>query len=249
MSLMLSLVRALHAEVLKLKRTLAIRMIFVAPLVVGTLAFFILSQRRNIGPEFKMWELLSEVSQGTWAVFMMPLMITLETALLNGIDHGEKNWKHLFALPIPRYAVYAAKLIVAQALILASTLFLIVVSILIGLVMMRLRPAMANAGAPPYGSMFKHAAMIWLAAWLIIAIHTWISIRWSGIALALGAGIGGVFFALFAASARVGKFYPWLLPVNVLSKERMAMALWLGVVGGIVAAIAGCLECVRRDVV
>jgi lantibiotic transport system permease protein len=248
MSIMLSLIRAVSAELLKLKRTLALLMVFVAPLLVAALNFFVLWQRRNVGPEFKMWETLPQVSLSAWAVFMMPLLITLETALLNGIDHGEKNWKHLFALPIPRAAVYGAKLLVAQALILSSTLFLMVITILTGLLFTRLRPEMANGEAPPYGSMLKHAAMIWLAAGLIIAIHTWISIRWSGFALALGAGIGGVFFALFAASARVGKFYPWLLPVNVLSKERVAMALWLGVAGGVVAAIAGCVELVRRDV-
>jgi hypothetical protein len=223
-------------------------MVFVAPLLVATLNFFVLWQRRNVGPDFKIWETLSQVSLSAWAVFMMPLLITLETALLNGIDHGEKNWKHIFALAIPRPAVYAAKLLVAQALILASTLLLTALTILTGLFFTRVRPEMANGDAPPYGSMLKHAVMIWVAAWLIIAIHTWISIRWSGFALALGAGIGGVFFALFAASARVGKFYPWLLPMNVLSKERVAMALWLGAVGGVVAAVAGCLEFVRRDV-
>ncbi len=244
----MSLFRALYAELLKLKRTLAIRMVFVAPLLVATLNFFILWQRRQVGPEFKMWDMLSQGSLGVWAVFMMPLLITLETALLNGIDHGEKNWKHIFALPIPRHAVYAAKLIVTQLMIAVSTLFLTAITILVGFLVMRLRPDMANAGAPPYGWMFKHAAMIWLAAGLIIAIHTWVSIRWAGFALALGTGIGGVFFALFAASARLGKYYPWLLPVNILSQDRLAMALWLGALGGMIAAGIGCLEFARRDV-
>jgi lantibiotic transport system permease protein len=248
MSYLTSLARALYAEKLKLKRTLAVRMVFVAPLLVAALNFFILWERRNVGPEFKMWDTLSEVSLGAWAVFMMPLLITLETALINGIDHGEKNWKHIFALPVPRHAVYAAKLLVAQALIAASTLFLIVLALLTGLFFKLIRPEMANAGGPPYGRMLTQAAMIWLAAGLIIAIHTWISIRWAGFTLSLGAGIAGVFFALFAASARVGKFYPWLLPVNVLSSERVSMALWLGAAGGVVAAVIGCWDLVRRDV-
>jgi len=244
-----SLVRALHAEMLKLKRTLAIRMVFVAPLLVAALLFFILWERRNVGPDFNLWDVVTKVSLSTWAVFMMPLMITLETALLNGLDHGEKNWKHIFALPIPRHAIYTAKLIVAQMLIAASTLVLSFVAIFIGYFFKYWRPDMAKAGSAPFGLIFKQAAMVWLAAWLIISIHTWISIRWAGIALALGAGIGGVFFAVFAASARVGKYYPWLLPVNVFSEERMAMALWIGAVGGIIAAVIGCLEFVRRDVI
>lgn len=249
MSQLTLLVRALHAEMLKLKRTLAIRMVFVTPLLVAALLFFILWERKNVKPDFDLWDTLTKISLSTWAVFMMPLLITLETALLNGLDHGEKNWKHIFALPIPRQAVYLAKLIVAQGMILLSTFFLMVMAILIGIFFKYWRPEMAHAGAPPFGTIFKQAAMVWLASWLIIAIHTWISIRWSGFTLSLGAGIGGVFFALFAASARLGKYYPWLLPVNVLSDERMAMALWLGAIGGIVAAVIGCWEFVRRDVI
>jgi hypothetical protein len=248
MSQLKSLFRALHAEQLKLKRTLALRMVFVAPLLVGFLLFFMLYERRNVGADFNMWDTLGKISLSAWGVFMMPLLITLETALLNGLDHGEKNWKHLFALPIPRHAIYAAKLITAQILLALSTLVLTVLTLLIGLAMMRLRPELANAGAPPYGWFFKYATLVWLASWLIIAIHTWVSIRWSGIPLALGTGMGGVFFALFAASAKVGKYYPWLLPVNVLSDERMAAALWIGGLGGVIAAVLGCVEFVRRDV-
>jgi hypothetical protein len=244
----MSLIRVLHAEMLKLKRTLAFRMIFVAPLLIATLQFFVVWRQRRFGADFKLWEMVPRASLSIWAVFMLPLLITLETALINGIEHGEKQWKHIFALPIPRHAVYAAKLIIAQVLAAASTLFLSVLIVLVGSALSRLRPELANAGAIPYGWILKHAAMVWLAAGLILAIHTWVSIRWPGFALALGVGIGGTFFALFAASAQVGKYYPWLLPVNVFTEGRVAMALWLGAVGGVVAAVIGCLEFIRRDV-
>ncbi len=245
----MSLLRALNAELLKLKRTLAIRMIFVAPLLIVILLFFVLWERKNVEPPFNMWNLVSQLALNTWAIFMMPLLITLETALLNGIDHSEKNWKHIFALPIPRHAVYAAKLIVANSLMAISTLFLLSISILVGLVMMRLRPELAHAGSPPLGTMFKQAALIWLASWLITAIHNWVSIRWPGFVLSLGVGVGGTFFAIFATGAKIGKFYPWLLPFNALSTERFAVAMWLGIAGGVAAAIIGCVEFVRRDVI
>ena len=72
--------------------------------------------------------------------------------------------------------------------------------------------------------------------------------RWSGFPIALGAGIGGTFFALFAASAALGKYYPWLLPMNIFVEGRFATALLLGIGGGIVAALLGCFEFTRRDV-
>jgi hypothetical protein len=245
----MSMFRVLHAELLKLKRTLAFRMIFVLPLLVALLQFFVLWRSRAFGADFKLWETLPTNMLGIWAVFMMPLLITLETALLNGIEHSDKQWKHIFALPVPRHTVYLAKFVVAQALIAASTLFICVLTVLVGLAAMYLRPELAHSGPVPYGWLAKYAALVWLAAWLIIAIHTWVSIRWSGFAVALGAGIGGTFFALFAASASLGKYYPWLLPVNIFKDERFAAALLLGAVGGAIAALLGCLEFVRRDVV
>jgi hypothetical protein len=245
----MSLIRVLHAEVLKLKRTLAFRMIFVAPLLVATLQFFVIWNQKRPGADFNLWGMISRASLSVWAVFMLPLLITLETALINGVEHGEKQWKHIFALPVPRYAVYAAKLLIAQTLAAASTLILCAMTVLVGLALARLRPELPHTGAIPYVWILKHATFVWMAAWLIIAIHTWVSIRWPGFALALGAGIGGTFFALFAASAGIGKYYPWLLPVNVFMEERFAAALLLGAGGGVVAAVIGCLEFVRRDVV
>jgi hypothetical protein len=244
----MTILRVLHAELLKLKRTLAFRMIFVLPLLVGLLQFFVLWRSKKFGADFKLWETLPTNMLGIWAVFMMPLLITLETALLNGIEHSDKQWKHIFALPVPRYTVYLSKFIITQALIAMSTLFLCALTVIVGLAATSLRPEIGGAGAVPYGWLAKYALLVWLAAWLIMAIHTWVSIRWSGFAVALGAGIGGTFFALFAASAPLGKYYPWLLPVNVFTAERFRVALLLGAVGGMIALVLGCLEFVRRDV-
>lgn len=244
----MSMFRMLHAELLKLKRTLAIRMIFILPLLVGVLQFFALLRTKNFGDDFKLWETLPKNMLPIWAVFMMPLLITLETALLNGIEHSDKQWKHIFALPVPRHTVYLSKLVVTQALIAASTLFLCVLTVLVGLAAMYLRPELAHSGPIPYGWLAKYAALVWMTAWLMIAIQTWVSIRWPGFVVALGTGIGGTFFALFAAGAWLGKYYPWLLPMNVFTDERLAAAILLGTIGGAMATVLGCLEFVRRDV-
>src|SRR5262245_44385630 len=244
----MSLVHALHAELLKLKRTLAFRVIFVLPFLVALLQFFIIWRTKKFGPGFSLWETLPKSSFEVWAVFMMPLLITLVTALLNGIEHSDKQWKHIFALPIPRHSVYFAKFIVAQGLIFISTLVLGVLTALVGVAGIHMRPELINSGPVPYLWLAKYVALVWLAGWTIIAIHNWISIRWSGFPIALGAGIGGTFFALFAASASLGKYYPWLFPMNLFIEGRSTAAIVLGVTGGILCAVLGCFEFVRRDV-
>lgn len=245
---MTSLVRALHAESLKLRRTLALRMALVAPLLVAGLQFMIVWERK-IDAQFRMWDLLGEVATSAWAVFLYPLLIALETALIGGLEHAEKSWKHLFSLPIPRSSVYLAKLLFALALALASTLLLGALSLLAGIALMRLRPELAAAGAPPYGWFLKQALLMWLASWLIVAIHAWIGMRWPGFTLAVGAGVAGTFFAIFLSRSRFAGFYPWLFPLNVLSAAGTAKALALGVGGGLLAAALGCFAFVRRDVV
>jgi lantibiotic transport system permease protein len=245
----MSLLRALHAELLKLKRTLAFRVIFVLPLLVALLQFFIVLRTKKFPTGFDLWHTIGTSSFQIWAVFMMPLLITLETALLNGIEHSDRQWKHIFALPVPRHAVYVSKVIVAQGLIFISTLILSLLIIAAGIVATYLRPELTNTGSIPFGWFARYTTLVWAASWLIIAIHTWVATRWSGFPIPLGAGIGGTFFALFAASASVGKYYPWLLPMNLFIDGRFKAALVLGITGGIVATLAGCFEFVRRDVI
>ena len=242
------LLRALHAELLKLKRTLAFRVIFVLPFFIALLQFFVIWRTKKIPADFNLWQGHVTNSFQIWAIFMMPLLIALETALLNGIEHTDKQWKHLFALPVPRHSIYFSKFIVAAGLILASTLVLALLTVIVGVVATSLRPELAAASSIPLFWIAKLALEVWLASWFIIAIHTWISMRWAGFPIPLGAGIGGTFFALFAASAAIGKYYPWLLAMNLFLDGRFTTALVLGIGGGVIAPLVGCFEFVRRDV-
>ncbi len=248
MSHLISIQRALHAEMLKLKRTLAFRLVFAAPVPVVMLAAVVVWEKSSENPHFDMWDTLSKVAMGSWSIFILPLLITLETALLNHIDHSDKTWKHIFALPIPRSAVYLAKLAVSHMLIALSCALLVLLLVLSGLSLINLRDGLAASGAPPIGLMIKNGTMVWLSSGLIIAIHHWISIRWSAYTVSLGAGIAGTFFAIFSSGVRLGEYFPWLLPANALSPERSGSALWLGIVGGVVVAAAGCLFFISRDV-
>jgi hypothetical protein len=245
--------RAVYAEVLKLKRTLAFRMIFIAPLLVTLLGLFVqftqLSRGRGATAN-NLWDSLSRESFAIWAIFLLPLLITLETALLAGIEHVEKQWKHLFALPVPRVSIFAAKYVVTQGIALLSTLVVCLLLCISGYVLTVFFPALREAGPPALGLILTRAGSCWLAAGLVLSIHLWIALRWPSFTIALGAGVAGTFFALFAASARIGKFYPWLLPVNSFNSqapERIQAALWLGSVGGVLIAMAACIDFVRRE--
>jgi non-heme chloroperoxidase len=242
---------ALHGETLKLKRTLALRMILVAPVLAALLDLFVqvATVSRGRGDlAAGLWESHSRASLTIWALFLLPLLITLETALVCGIEHGEKHWKHLFALPLPRYAIYSAKLFMVQGLALLSTLVLCLLIVLSGFMLILWFPALASAGPPPLRSIVSRALECWLAAGLILSTNLWIAVRWPSFTVAMGAGIAGTFFALFASSIEASRYYPWLLPMDVLSgSDRLSTALILGTGGGVLMAALGCIDFTRRE--
>ena len=247
---MKQLLAALSSESLKLKRTLALWMVFIAPFIVILLQFFILFDRAKFFAGRDVWEVLMYGVTSIWAIFMLPLFITLETALLSGLEHSGQSWKHLFAQPIPRWSVYVAKLLTVMGMILVSTLVLVLGEIGAGKLLSVLRPELRFHESPNLTMMARMATMVYLASWILLAFHTWVSMRWKSFALAAGVGVAGTFFAVFASGARIGKFYPWLFPVNAVSTspERMKLAILLGIIGGAIIAVAGCWNVVRRDV-
>lgn len=245
------LTRAWRGETLKLKRTLALRMVVVAPLLAAMLGLLLQSAviargRGDLAKTF--WESHANGCMTIWAVFLMPLLIALESALICNIEHAEKQWKYIFALPLPRYAVYSAKFLMLQGLILASTLVVSLLILLSGWMLILAHPSLAAAGPPPLGSIVNSAFQCWLAAGLILSTSLWIALRWPNFTVVLGIGIAGTFFALFAQSADASKYYPWLLPANVLlGGDRWATALIMGAGGGLLMAILACIDFGRRE--
>ena len=123
------LLRALHSEFLKMKRTIALKMVVLAPAVVVLLVLFAGWQtpystlnRNGLGNK---WIVLASLVLRFWTALMMPLYITLQTALIAGLDHSDNQWKSLLARPVPRWTLYVAKLMVVVAMTAAGTLVLL----------------------------------------------------------------------------------------------------------------------------
>ena len=68
-------------------------------------------------------------------MFVLPLFVTLETALLAGWEHVNDTWKVLNAQPIPRWMVITAKQYSGLVLLGISHLFLARAVIVSGLLL------------------------------------------------------------------------------------------------------------------
>src|SRR5690349_11758412 len=250
---MIALARATRAEILKIKRTLAFSLAIVTPLaIVGLMFVATLLSQSNADPNVNAWDGFSELIFLFWSLLMLPLFVTLEAALLSELESTEKHWKHLFALPIPRAALYLAKLLVGAGLIGLSTMVLWGGMLLAGYCLRGLRPGTGFEFSLPWLETLQTALLTYLAAWLILALHTWISLRWRSFTLSVGVGMIATVIGVFitVGSEKWARFYPWMLPSVAMGNDShiVQQVLLLGILGAIGVTIAGCWDMIRQAV-
>jgi hypothetical protein len=255
----MTLVRVLRAELLKMRRTIALKMVVLAPAVVLLLILFMASEapfstlhRNGVRNE---WANLVRLNLWFWALLMLPLYITLETALLAGIDHSDNQWKSLFARPVPRWTFFVAKLTAAVAMTGISTFLLLCGMVLSGLVLPHLEPQLHFDTPVPWAAMLQQSSQIFGLVMLALTIQHWVSLRWRSFSVAIGTGIIGTVIGFFAAAAgqQVGgwpQYFPWALPILVVAKQphNIPQILAFSSALAIVVAVAGCWEFCRREV-
>ncbi len=236
--------RACSAETLKLKRALALWVAVLAPLLIVLLqSMYVLRVRKLRGD---LWQNLMQGTMG-WSILVLPLTAALLTALVNGIEHREGNWKKLYALPLPRWAVYGAKVTAAQLLLALSHGTLWCAMIAAGMLLHAALPQLAY-GPVPLLPLLRRVALMHVAAGAMIAIHVWVSARAKSFTVPLGLGIAVVAVSLAAARDSAMTFWPWMFAANASSPERWVWALSLGAAGGIVVSALGAWDTGRRDV-
>jgi hypothetical protein len=254
------LLRALDAEMLKLKRTIALKMVLLAPAVIFLLVLFIASQAPfsmvNRYGVRNAWPRLLQLNLRLWALLMMPLFIALESAVVAGLDHAQNQWKSLMARPVPRWTFYTAKLIVLAAMTAASSLVLLGGILLDGAVLPRLQPELVFGFPPPWSALLHDWANVTGLVFLALTLQHWVSVRWRSFSVAIGTGIVATVVGFFAAlaTAQIGggwpRYFPWSLPMLALANNHPDLNLLLGAgfALGILVSIAGCLDFCQLEV-
>ncbi len=255
-------------EGFKLRRTLALWASLLVPLAVIAMTTA-MNLSRATGTRFdpdqpNSWDsLMLDLVLFLWCLVGLPPFVSLETALLAGLEHRENAWKHLFALPIPRWTIYVPKLLIGFALVCISSLVLAAGIALEGLVLLSLRPDLEVTAPIPWGLILLRSFSFVPAVLLMLAVQTWVAIRRRSFTVAMGLGIGSTVIGIMLlrslkniTSTPYGPFlaslFPWSLPYVVLARqatpELRETALLAGILGGVLVAALGCWEVVRRDV-
>jgi len=251
---MTSIFRALNAELLKTKRTLTLALAFLAPLALAFLELAVGFQygKKMYRPGGDAWMTLINHTAMMWVLLLLPLFVTLEMGLLGALEHNNKTWKQLYALPVPRWSIYMAKQITGMGVIGLSIAVLGLMTVGVGLVGRFWLPELGFDAPIPWDALVQNFLLSYLASWLIISIHLWISLRWSSFVLAMGVGIVATVFGVVVIGSKWEQFDPWTIPgvvsQNLINAQPYALPLTIGILGGVLLACLGCWDTIRRDV-
>jgi lantibiotic transport system permease protein len=161
---------------------------------------------------------------------------------------------------VPRWSQYAAKLLTGALLLALSLLVLAVGLGLEGLLLNSLRPSLGFAPPVPWLDIFAGVAKMFGASLLLLALLTWIAVRWSSFGVPRAVGIIGTVVGLtLDISVRSdfwARMFPWSMPLSAVMRidqyrtlEDHVTAIALGVIGGLIVSTLGAWDIAHRDVV
>jgi hypothetical protein len=243
------LVTLCRIEAIKLRGTLALAMVFVAPLLVVALQMLMWASGRGVPRDtgVDLWWSFAINVLSIWAVFMQPLFVALVVMLVYHADHASQGWLRMFLLPVPRWSVPASKLAVVLVLVTAANLVLFAGSVGGAAVMDAARADITLPARVPFDRLALAWGKVLLASSLVVAIQNLVSLRWSSATFPLGVGVAGTMGAVFAATWKHGHWHPWLMPIQVLHKPAVAdQILWVSPVLATLLIVATLVYASRR---
>jgi lantibiotic transport system permease protein len=241
--------RVSTAEVKKFRRTLGLRLAIWGPMIIILLVvgIYILRKAGEADPLTGFAQLILTL----WTIIMFPLYASLLAALLAALEHQNETWKHLLALPVPPVTVFAAKWITGTGLLLVSTL-VIATGVSVAAEVLRLVKPGWGFAPLPVSMIFRRSLMSCCAAGFLFSIQMWISLRWRNFMPGLVVAVIALvlmFIAIPHGAALFGTFFPWSLPAMAMAPHnpRRAIAVWLGLLGGVAVAVIACCDLSRRE--
>ncbi|HXB74193.1 MAG TPA: ABC transporter permease [Candidatus Acidoferrales bacterium] len=236
------------SEAIKLRRSAPVRLAIAAPALLFLLEILTMFGRRhiNLTDPAILWRDLLSFGWIMWLGLFTPALIVFEAICLANMEHNSKQWKQLFALPIPRWRVFGVKMLFCGLLLGASFLAFTVTSVG-GVLMFSGARGLNLASAIPWREILLTAIRGYVACWLLIVVHTWLSVRFPGFAVPAGIAFAAMLIGVLLLGVGrdvFGWWYPWILPISVRpeglydSHNTLAPALFGGFAGLLLAPLA-----------
>ena len=213
--------RQLRAEALKLRRSPALRALWLLP-TLFILVVFLQFERPLLGLQTLNPNALNLLDTlhprlvvALWGGFLHPLVLALLPALVFRPEHRFKTWRHLHAMPLSRRGYFLAK---------AALVLLLVAALLgaLGLLLFAERKLMGWANpllAQPYPAllMARLLGWLWLGSVPLLALYLWVSDRINSLAVPVVFGLVGLLLTIALTGEELHQAWrrdliPWVLP-------------------------------------
>jgi ABC-2 type transport system permease protein len=240
------MLRIFIAEAAKLRRSLVLLLCAAAPAMVALLCALMFNQKA--GPD-QPWALYLLSASAIWSFFMLPMTVTALTILVAQIEHGERFWNHLLALPVPRAFFFAAKIVAVVLLVAAMTGLLFLLTPAFAWLADAATPGRRLTGELGFGPFALTLAKMFAGALLLMALQLWAALRFRSFVPPLVLGIGGTFVAVVATGSDYGPYFPWLIATNALAADpaQARLALMVGTIGGLLVIAAMLVDLSHRE--
>lgn len=213
--------RLLAAEGLKLRRSAALRLVWLLPLLFLLIEFTAFERPllglKALTPKLQttLDALQLKAVVALWGGFFHPLLLALLPALLFRPEHRFKTWRHLHALPSSRRGIFLTKAV--YALSLSAALLA-----LIGLLLWGERTVLGWANPaltlPFHGrQMAKVLGWLWLGSLPVLGLYLWVADRINSLAVPVVFGLVGLLLTIALTGQEQPQpwrrdLIPWVLP-------------------------------------
>jgi lantibiotic transport system permease protein len=242
------LFKLIQIELLKTKRSLALLMMFLSPLMVLLVNLLLLLNNEGKMIEEKGWSLYWLQNYAMWGYFMMPLYIALITALLNGIEHRSNGWRFMMSLPIKQKDLFLAKLILAWIYLIGASVVLFV-SIYLSILIL----AAAGINGTDMLSFEVSQKLIYtsVACFAILTIQHIVSWRCKNIVAPLGLGVLATMSIMQFSHSKYWYFNPWtytLMTTNAPEASMQSIAIIYSLLTSLILTVIAMYWLGKREV-
>lgn len=250
----MNLIKLIKIELIKVKRTLLLYLCIGAPFLITIMMFLIFyasGEDLMVHADTGNWQFFAKVVQTYWGLLFLPLFITLQTALLAGLEHKGKLWTMLYAQPVRRLDILRAKYTIGFLVIMISQTLLFPLTLIAGLLLRTLVPELGLETTIPVIDILILNGTVFGLSILMIALHAWISLRWSSFVTSVSLGIGATVSGVVVMGSDIAYFYPWAMPGLLANHFYRSEFPWINLIFslglGILIILFGLLDLQARE--
>jgi len=194
----IGLLGSFRAEIYKYKRTMALWLVVLAPLIIAllmTLVYYFRADKILTTDVGSMGRYLDD-SVSLASGFFYSFYLILLTVLIHQVEHKAQALKDLFSYPVSYFNTYTAKWLSAFAMIMTTLSLYVFFSVLgVGVIAARY-PNLMSWSSGALWVFVKQVTLVGVASMFLLGIQFVVAMRWSNVILAFGLGIVGFISAV-----------------------------------------------------